>query len=71
MNGHHRRGWWLPAGLVIVIGGLLLLYRILPGAGLTAAVGSSVLAVVVMAHLGVLAVLLAPIYALLRRRSRR
>jgi hypothetical protein len=70
MNGHHRRGWWLLAGLVIVIGGLLLLYRILPGAGLTAAVGSSVLAVV-MAHLGILAVLLAPIYALLRRRSRR
>lgn len=70
MNGL-RRGWWLLAGLVIVVGGLVFLYRIQPVAGLTAAVGSTVLAVIVMAHLGVLAVLLAPINALLRRRSRR
>ena len=71
MTSHHRRGWWLLPGLVIVLGGLLVLYRILPVASLTAAVGSSVLAVIVMAHLGVLAVMLAPIYALLRRCSRR
>jgi hypothetical protein len=57
--------------LAALIGGPILLYFLLPLAGMPIAVASGVVAIVALKHLGLLAVLVAPLYALLRRRSRR
>ena len=73
MNGdgrHTLRPWVLLVVLVALIGGPIMLYHILPLAGVSAAVTSSVVVVVALKHLGLLAVLLAPLYALVRRRPR-
>jgi hypothetical protein len=74
MSGHTRRHalqpWVLSVAILALIAGPILLYKILPLAGLSAA-AAGVVAIVAIKHLGVIAVLLTPIYALLRRRSRR
>jgi hypothetical protein len=73
VNGHDRhslRRWLLPVALVALIGGPIILYHILPLAGVPAALASGVVVVVAVKHLGLLAVLLTPLYALLRRRPR-
>ena len=72
MNGegrHTLHPWLLPMVLVALIAGPIVLY-LLPLAGVSAAVASSVVVVVALKHLGLLAVLLAPLYALVRRRPR-
>jgi hypothetical protein len=65
------RPWLVVMALVTLIGGPLILYHILPLAGVPAALASGVVLIVAVKHLGLLAVLLAPLYALLRRRPRR
>jgi hypothetical protein len=69
----HRapRRWRLAALVIALIAGPLVLYQILPRLGVPAALVSSAVALVVLKHLGLLAVLLTPRYALLRRRPRR
>jgi hypothetical protein len=57
--------------VLALIAGPFLLYEVLPWAGIPAAAASGMVAIVAITHLGLLAVLLTPIYALLRRRSRR
>jgi hypothetical protein len=74
VNGHNRYSWprWLlPVAVVALVAGPLILYGILPLAGVSAAVASGVVAVVAIKHLGLVAVLLTPLYALLRRRRHR
>lgn len=75
MSGHTRRHalrpWLLSVAVLALIAGPILLYKILPLAGLSAAAAAGLVAIVAIKHLGVIAVLLAPIYALMRRRSRR
>jgi hypothetical protein len=56
--------------LVALLGGPLVLYHVLPAAGVSAAVASGVVFVVAVKHLGLLAVFVTP-YAVFRRRSRR
>jgi hypothetical protein len=56
--------------LSVLIGGPLILYHILPVVGVPAAVASGIVIVVVIKHLGLLAVLLTPVYTLLRRRPK-
>lgn len=73
MNGHRRhssRFWLVPVALVALIAGPITLYYILPLAGVPVAVASSVVVIVALKHLGLVAVLLTPLYALLRRRTR-
>jgi hypothetical protein len=60
---------WLVLAAVVIISGSLLLYKAAPFAGIVIGAGSGAVAVVVMAHLGVLTALIAP-FAILRRRSR-
>ena len=64
---------WRHLGLLIaaaaVIGASVVLYRAYPITGMLVGVSSGAVAVIVMAHLGVLAAVLAP-FAILRRRSR-
>ena len=56
--------------LSALIGGPLILYHILSVVGVPAAVASGIVIVVVIKHLGLLAVLLTPVYTLLRRRPK-
>jgi hypothetical protein len=56
--------------LVALIGGPIILYHILPVAGVPATMAAGVVLVVAVKHLGLLALLLTPFYALLRRRPR-
>jgi hypothetical protein len=64
------RPWMLPVGAAVLIGGPVILYHILSHAGLPAALVSGVIILMAVKHLGLLAVLLGPRYALFRRRSR-
>ena len=64
-----RRRLLIVLAFAALIASSMLLYTILPLLGITLGVGSGAVAVVVMAHLGVLGVLIAPFVAL-RRRSR-
>lgn len=63
-----RRPWLFTMVLAVLIGGPVLLYLLLPLAGIPIAVAWGVAAIVALKHLGLLAVLAAPLYALLRRR---
>ncbi len=61
-------------GLALLVAAVMLVarsfvYRVVPAAGIALGVSSGVVAIVVMAHLGVLAALIAP-FIVLRRRSR-
>lgn len=68
---HKRRPWVLAGTLVALVAGPVALYYLLPAAGVPAAVASGVVLVMAVKHLGVLALLVAPLYALLRRRRAR
>jgi hypothetical protein len=68
---HSARAWLWVAALVALIVGPLILYRVLPRFGVPAALVSGIVGVVVLKHLGLLAVVLTPLYALLRQRRRR
>lgn len=71
IQGRVRRAAGLMVAMAALIGGPILLYRIRPIAGMTAAAGSGVIALVAIAHLGIVAAVLTPLVAALRRRSRR
>ncbi len=68
MSSH--RHLWLLVGTAALAAVSVLLYRVVPSAAVALGVGSGTVAMIVAAHLGVLAAILAPIMAL-RRRSRR
>jgi hypothetical protein len=73
VNRHDRhsfRPWLLLVSAVALIVGPIILYKVLPLAGVSASLVSAVVVVVAVKHLGLLAVLLAPLYALRRRRRR-
>lgn len=71
-DGRHAPGRWRLATVAIaLIAGPLVLYQVLPLIGVPVAVVSGAVAVILIKHLGILAVLLTPMYALLRRRPRR
>lgn len=65
-----RHVYSLFASTAGMLAGAILMYRNLPIAGIAAVVGSSAVAVIILAHFGVLATLIASFLAL-RRRSRR
>jgi hypothetical protein len=73
MKGHRRlltRTLMLSMGVVVLIAGhAIILSYVLSHTALLAAVVSGVMILVVITHLGWLAVLLGPLYALFRRRS--
>ena len=62
--------WLLPLIVVALIAGPLILYKVLPHAGVPVALASGVVIAIVLTHLGVLAVVLTPVYVLFRRRRR-
>ena len=66
---HHLLPRWLLAVAALVAGPIL--YFLLPFVGVPIALVSGAVAIVALKHLGLLAVLVAPFYAILRRRSRR
>ena len=68
---HSARPWLLTAALAVLIVGPVLLYVLLPLAGVPIALVSGLVAIVALKHLGLLAMLAAPLYAFLRRRRRR
>jgi hypothetical protein len=72
-DSHHHlfRRWLLPVAVAALIAGPILLYFLLPFAGVPIALVWGAVAMVALKHLGLLAVLLAPLYAILRHRSRR
>jgi hypothetical protein len=74
MKGHRRlltRTSMLSVGAVVLIAGHgIILSYVLSYTALSAAVVSGVVILVVIKHLGLLAVLLGPLYALFGRRSR-
>jgi len=74
MRGHSRllkRPWMLPVGVVAVIAVHVTILRYaLQHPALSAAVVSGVIILIVIKYLGLLALLLRPLYAPFRRRSR-
>jgi hypothetical protein len=74
MKGHRRlltRPLRLSVGVVVLIAShAIILSYVLPHTALSATVVSGVIILVVIKHLGLLAVWLGPLYALFRRRSR-
>ena len=71
MRRRSLRPWARALAILALIAGPILLYALLPSAGIPAAAAAGVVAIVAVKHLGLLAVLLAPIYTLFRRRPRR
>ena len=67
---HYVRPWILLVAAVALIASPIVLYMVLPLAGVSASVVSGVALMMLIKHLGVLAALLGPLYALLRRRLR-
>ena len=71
MSGHRRlltRTWMLPLPAVVLIAGHVILPYSLSHTALSAAVVSGVIVLMVVKHLGLLAVLLGPLRACFRRR---
>ena len=68
---HVLRPWMMAVAVVGLIAGPVILYTVLPLAGISAAAVSGIVTIVAIKHLGLMAMLLAPIYAVWRRRSRR
>ena len=65
-----RHVWLIVLAFAALIASSMLLHRVLPLLGIALGVGSGVLAVVVIAHLGVLTAIIAP-FVVFRGRSRR
>ena len=59
---------WRWIVVAVLVAAPLAIYTLLPYAGVPVAIATSVAVVIALKHLGVLAVLLAPLVALLRRR---
>lgn len=70
-NSDARRGWRPTVAVVALIAGPFVLYQILPLIGVSAALASGAVAVIALKHLGLLAVLFAPLYGFLRHRRKR
>ena len=70
-QNHSARPLLLTVALAALIVGPILLYVLLPLTGVPIALASGLVAIVALKHLGLLAVLAAPLYAILRRRRRR
>ncbi len=66
----HRRPWMLPVGVIALIAGPIALYYGFLHTALPAAVGSVVIAVIAVKHLGLLAGLLGSLYVFFRRRPK-
>ena len=64
-----KRPWMRPLGILALILGPVILYFTLRGAGVPATVVSGIVLLVAAKHLGLLALISTPVYALLRRRS--
>ena len=66
-----RRHWLRPRTVILVaivlIAAPILLYELLPHAGVPVAAATTVAIVIGLKHAGVLAALLAPVYAVVRR----
>jgi hypothetical protein len=60
----------LPVAVVVLIAGHVILPYALSHTALSATVVSGVIILIVVKHLGLLAMLLGPVYARFRRRSR-
>jgi hypothetical protein len=74
VNGHGRHSLGpglLAVAVVALITGPVILYNILPVAGVPSALASGLVVLIAVKHLGLVAVLLTPLYALVRRRPRR
>jgi len=69
MNGGHRRRYVLLFVTATVIGAFIFLYRIRSWVGIT--FGSTAIVLAVLAHVGVLAVAVAPFVAWRRRLANR
>lgn len=65
------RPWMLLVGAIGLVAGQVVLYYVLSYMALPAALVSGVIGLVVLKHLGLLTVLLGPLYVLFRRRRRR
>ena len=63
--------WPLAAAVIALVAGPLVLYQVLPLIGVPMALVSGAVGVIVLKHLGLLALLLTPVYGLLRRRPKR
>ena len=61
----------LPFVILALILGPIMLYLILRSVGVPAAIVSGVVLLMAAKHLGLLAVILSPVYAFVRRRSKR
>ena len=70
IKAHKHRPHVLLAGIVVLVSSPILLYYLSSHAGLPTALLSSIVILLVLKHLGVAALLLGPVYALFRRRSR-
>jgi hypothetical protein len=71
MTFAHRHAVGIVVAAATLIGGAILLYRVSPlTAIITSAFGSTAIALIVLAHVGVIAALLLPLLAW-RRRLRR
>jgi hypothetical protein len=66
----HRQVLALIGVIAVLVAAPILLYRIRPVVGIAAAFGSGAIALIVLAHLGVIAAVIAPV-VLWRRRTRR
>ena len=66
MNSPRHGAWWLLVTIVALIIGSVLLFRLLHVSARIAALGSTAIAVVVLAHVVGLAMLIAPLFALRR-----
>jgi hypothetical protein len=69
-HGHRLRGVWLWLAAIALVATPVLLYFFLPHFGLPKALVSGVVVLMIAKHLGLLAVLVGPVYAVFRRRNR-
>jgi hypothetical protein len=70
MKLSHRQVLALIGAIAMLVAGPVLLFRIRPLVGIAAAFGSGAIVLIVLAHLGVVAAVIAPLL-LWRRRTRR
>jgi hypothetical protein len=67
-HGHRLKGVWLWLAAIVLIATPVSLFYFLPHFGLPKALVSGVVVLVIAKHLGLLAVLVGPVYAVFRRR---
>jgi hypothetical protein len=65
--GRLQSSWALLLAVIVLIAGPLLLYWFFPAVGVPTTIALGMIAVIAIKHLGLLAILLGPLYALIRR----